>query len=394
MSLMLRQSTAIDVLIGPFLDESNATDSEEAETPVVLLSKNGQALTAKSDVTVPTHDDGGYYNCELDATDTDTVGTLVLVVEDSTDALPIRHEFQIIEEATYDFLYASGATPMADVNAEADTALADYDGPTATELVAEIDAVQSDIAALNDPDVAAIADAIWDEALADHIADDTFGAGLGNQVIRANTVAGGSTTTVELDASASGATGQYEGMQVTVRFSATEIQTRMITAYNSSTKVCTVDKIWNSSGVPASGNKFVVWGLGTIDLGRWRGTAPLGLSGQRPRVFTEVLGASLITMGSFAAGSITALALGADAVVEIVDAIMRTPTSITEAEAGGTPSHRTLYGVIAALMHKAERDGGDANIVLYESDDTTVLVTIPITKDSGLDPIQTIDPPA
>ena len=56
----------------------------------------------------------------------------------------------------------------AQVNTEADTALADYDGPTHAELVSEINDVQADIAALIIPTAAAISDAVWEEAIADH----------------------------------------------------------------------------------------------------------------------------------------------------------------------------------------------------------------------------------
>lgn len=45
---------------------------------------------------------------------------------------------------------ATAADYLAEINAEVDTALADYDAPTHAELVSEIDSVQSDIAALND----------------------------------------------------------------------------------------------------------------------------------------------------------------------------------------------------------------------------------------------------
>ena len=47
------------------------------------------------------------------------------------------------------------------VNAEVDTALADYDPPTKAEL-------DSGLAGLNDPTAAAIADQVWEEAIADH----------------------------------------------------------------------------------------------------------------------------------------------------------------------------------------------------------------------------------
>ena len=42
MALLLRQSTAVDVLIGPFVDLTDGATAEEAESPTVLLSKNGR----------------------------------------------------------------------------------------------------------------------------------------------------------------------------------------------------------------------------------------------------------------------------------------------------------------------------------------------------------------
>lgn len=107
--LILKQSTAVDVLIGPFLSKTDAYTAEVGETPSVKVSKNGQALAAKNDITVPVHDADGYYNCELDATDTDTVGHLVLIVPVSTNALPVRMEYQVVEEGVYDYLYALNA---------------------------------------------------------------------------------------------------------------------------------------------------------------------------------------------------------------------------------------------------------------------------------------------
>ena len=111
--LILRQSTAGDVLIGPFVDKTDGITVEAGKTLDVELSKNGQGLANKSDSTAPTDDAGahvrGYYNCELDATDTNTVGTLRLCVH-HTDALPVWHDFQVVEEAIYDALFAGSAT--------------------------------------------------------------------------------------------------------------------------------------------------------------------------------------------------------------------------------------------------------------------------------------------
>jgi hypothetical protein len=107
--MILRQSTAVDVLIGPFVDSTDAYTAETGVSPAVKLSKNGQTLGAKNDATTPVHDADGYYNCELDATDTNTVGTLMLTVTGSSTSLPVRHTYQVIEEAVYDELYAGSA---------------------------------------------------------------------------------------------------------------------------------------------------------------------------------------------------------------------------------------------------------------------------------------------
>ena len=151
MANILRQSTAVDVLIGPFVDITDGATAETGESPTVKLSKNGQTLAAKTDATTPVHDADGYYNCELDATDTNTVGNLVLTVAASANALPVRHEFQVVETAIYDGIYGDGSTsiPADVVSISGDTTAADnaelaFDGtgygftnctiPTATNL--------------------------------------------------------------------------------------------------------------------------------------------------------------------------------------------------------------------------------------------------------------------
>ena len=55
------------------------------------------------------------------------------------------------------------------INAEADTALTDYDPPTKAEL-------DTGLAGLNDPTAAVIVDAVWEELIADHIGAGSFGA--------------------------------------------------------------------------------------------------------------------------------------------------------------------------------------------------------------------------
>lgn len=120
--LILKQSTAVDVIIGPFVDSTNG-DSEETGLTIantdVLLSKNGQTMAAKNDVTSCSHDAKGMYNCELDATDTNTVGNIVIFVHVS-GALAVRHELQIVEEAVYDDLFGGSAAGYAGISELAD----------------------------------------------------------------------------------------------------------------------------------------------------------------------------------------------------------------------------------------------------------------------------------
>jgi len=108
----LKEDTAVDILIGPFLDKTDGVTAETGLTLDVELSKNGQALANKNDATAPVHDAAGdvdgYYNCELDATDTNTCGQLTVVVHNA-DALPVRHDYQVVEETVYDALFKTSA---------------------------------------------------------------------------------------------------------------------------------------------------------------------------------------------------------------------------------------------------------------------------------------------
>jgi len=118
MSLDLRANTAVDVLIGPFVDSADGNTTEELltiEDEHVLLSKNGQALTAKNDANDATHDDLGYYNCPLSTTDTNTEGTLDLCVH-MAGALPVRHQYNVMAEAAWDSLYVAKDDGFMDVN--------------------------------------------------------------------------------------------------------------------------------------------------------------------------------------------------------------------------------------------------------------------------------------
>ena len=110
-----KQSTAVTLLIGPFLDDADGNTPETALTIAqadVRLSKNGGNMAQKNESTSCTHDELGYYTCPLDTTDTGTLGLLKLMVHES-GALPVWEEIQVVTANVYDTLFS---TDQLDVN--------------------------------------------------------------------------------------------------------------------------------------------------------------------------------------------------------------------------------------------------------------------------------------
>jgi hypothetical protein len=113
---ILRQSTAVTIKLGPFLDDTTGKDAEDGLTlqkADVRLSKNGGDMAAcATDQGVgdagAAHDELGYYDIALGTADTDTCGRLKVMVHEA-GALPVWLEYQVIEEPIYDALFAASA---------------------------------------------------------------------------------------------------------------------------------------------------------------------------------------------------------------------------------------------------------------------------------------------
>jgi hypothetical protein len=104
--LLLKQSTAVDIALGPFVD---STDGVTAETALTLsqadirLKKNAAAWAQKNDTTSATHEENGWYEVNLNSTDTNTLGVLVVAVNES-GALPVWEKFMVVPANVYDSL--------------------------------------------------------------------------------------------------------------------------------------------------------------------------------------------------------------------------------------------------------------------------------------------------
>lgn len=142
MARELRQSTSVDLPIGPFLDPTDGVTPETTLTitqPDIRLKKNGGAWAQKAAAQTLTHEENGFYEVTLDATDTDTLGLMRLAVFE-TGAAPVWEDFLVITQGEWDAKYATAVRPTA----------------------------------------AAIADAVWDEVAAGHQTANTFGQAIGD----------------------------------------------------------------------------------------------------------------------------------------------------------------------------------------------------------------------
>jgi hypothetical protein len=106
-SSWLRQSTPFTFTHGPFVDPADGRTPMPALTigaGAIYVSKNGAAMTAKSDPTGGgTGSALGFYSAVLNATDTGLLGPL-RVYTNVVNALPVWRDFQVLPPDIFDAL--------------------------------------------------------------------------------------------------------------------------------------------------------------------------------------------------------------------------------------------------------------------------------------------------
>lgn len=170
----LRQSTAVDIAIGPFIDDDGITPATglsitQAET---RLKKNNGAWAQANDNTTATHEEEGWYEKELDATDTNTVGILIVAVYISGN-LAYWKEFQVVEEAVYDAFYAASAPGLVGT-AQTGDSFARLGAPAGASVSADIAAIEAqtdDIGAAGAGLTDVPWNAAWDAEVQSEVAD-------------------------------------------------------------------------------------------------------------------------------------------------------------------------------------------------------------------------------
>ncbi len=124
----LKQSTASqEIPLGYFLD---STDGDTAETGLTIANtdikiwKTGATTLANKNSGGATHISGGIYYCVLDATDTDTLGPLVVFVHES-GALTVRVECAVLPANVYDSRFSTDKLQVDAVEISGDSTAAD-----------------------------------------------------------------------------------------------------------------------------------------------------------------------------------------------------------------------------------------------------------------------------
>lgn len=118
MPVILKQSTAVVVSFGPFVDKTDGVTFEialagtganqlENTTTGLRISKNGGALAARhATATASTYDALGMYLVTLDTTDTATLGQLRMAMNNN-DAVPVWQDFMVVTANIWDSLFST-----------------------------------------------------------------------------------------------------------------------------------------------------------------------------------------------------------------------------------------------------------------------------------------------
>ena len=109
MAQWLKQSTAVTVKLGPFLDETTGKDAETGLAIAqadIRLTKNGGDAAQSNNAAGATHDEIGWYDIPLDTTDTGTLGRLTVFIHES-GALPVWQDFMVVPANVWDSMFGA-----------------------------------------------------------------------------------------------------------------------------------------------------------------------------------------------------------------------------------------------------------------------------------------------
>jgi hypothetical protein len=261
--MIIRQSTARTILVGPVLDSTGAAKTDEV-VGNIKVTKNGTVGAANGSATLD-HDHAGKYRLALTASDTDTVGVLEISLNSGTNDMPVKG-LNVVETAIWDALLADGATGLLPANVTQiggdtqsatdlkDFADAGYD-PSTNKVNAELDSAAT----------AALVDLIWDEPLtgATHNVATSSGKRLRQstafQQIDSTVIDASATTTTFITGLDSAVDDFYSDSMLVFTDGALAGQVRSIVDYIGATKTIILEEPLTSA--PVNGVAFTIVSL-------------------------------------------------------------------------------------------------------------------------------------
>lgn len=276
MATWLRQSTAVEIAIGPFLDSSDGNTVESALTitqPDIRLKKNGGAWAQKSAAQTLSHEENGWYEISLSTTDTDTLGILIVAVHES-GALPVWREFNVIPANVYDSFFS---TDLLQVD------LTQWLGSAPNALVSS--RVDASIGSATSEAVSMIRSVAW------------------------GTADSGSTTTMVDAARNETGTDHWKGCLIVFGSTLTG-QARLITGFNPATDTITFAPA--TTVAVTTGHPYEILPAARVDLHSWLGSVANSLISGRVDANVQAMGNDVITSAAYAPGAIDDDAVAAD----------------------------------------------------------------------------------
>lgn len=395
MAQFLRQSSAIDIRLGPFIDVGDGFTPETGVTIAAsdekaVLKANGAATVTMAGAFGAVTGADGWYDYTASAGDLDTPGDVTFVMQDDDVYLPVFARFQVVEEEVYDDMFAASAvgylkptTVGRDLNVSAGNAVVLVDTCTTnTDMRGTESALLASSAPTNFGDLSivvttglvditqAAADKVWSTAARILTASTNF-----------NDIAAADVWSVATRVLTAGTNlNDLSTAQVN-----TEVDNALNTAIpggpvadSINQRILAMDDLTQAAG---GGDLAAI----LTDTGELQGdthtAAEVWTSGTRS--LTDKAGFSL------AVGGVIDGAIAAAELLNIADGCLDRRLDLGTDTGGDTTTSRTWRDALRVLRNRADNVAG--TLTVYEEDDVTAAFTAAISTAAG-DPIIQVNP--
>lgn len=378
MVILLKQSTAREIPLGPFVDNVDGFTAKTALTITqaeVRLKKNEADWAQKTEATSLVHEENGYYRCLLDATDTGTLGTLRVAVNE-TGALPVWQDFMVVAANIYDSLVAGGDVLDVSVTqwigtAAATPTVAGVPEVDITHIVGVLVSTTTAQLGVNAVQAGAVA---WGSGA-------ITAASIAADAITAAKIANGAIDAATFAASAIDAAAIATGAITAAKFAASAIDAAALAA-DAATEIAAA--VWDKDatghqtqgtfgqaiGDPVADANTIFKAVVTDATGATVGVDVVAVQADTDDIQARLPAALIVgridaSVGAMAAGVVTAAAVATDAID--ADAIAASAVTEIRAIASGTSDSGSTTTMVDADRTEADADHWVGSLIVFTS---------------------------